>query len=198
MKRLQNASYYSVMLDECTDVTVVEEMLVFFRWTEKGEPVEHFFDVLPLKEVNAESITAVVTEYLARKELLLSRLVGMGFDGAATFSGRVSGVQARLKKHSPFAVYVHCHCHQLQLACIQAANGTPGIEHVYTTVLSLWKFFHNSPKRSQSLKEIQAVLELPELKIIKPSDTRWISHERCIKAIKASYNALVTTLEDIS
>ena len=58
-------------------------------------------------------------------------------------------------------------------------------------------FFNYSPKRSQSLKEIQAVLELPELKIIKPSDTRWLSHERSIKAIKASYNALVTTPERI-
>ena len=92
---------------------------------------------------------------------------------------------------------MHCHCHLLQLACIQAANQTPGIEHVYATVSSLWKYFHYSPKRSQSLKEIQSVLNLPELKIIKPSDTRWLSHERSIKAIKASYNALVTTLETI-
>ena len=197
LRRLRNAPYYSVMLDECTDVTVVEEMSVFFRWTEKGEPVEHFFDVLPLKEANAESITTVLMDYLVKKELSLSHLVGMGFDGAATFSGRVNGVQSRIKKHSPFAVYVHCHCHQLQLACIQAANETPGIEHVYTTISSLWKFFHYSPKRSQSLKEIQTVLELPELKIIKLSDTRWLSHERCIKAIKVSYNALVTTLEKI-
>ena len=197
LNRLRKAPYYSVMLDECTDITVVEEMSVFFRWTENGEPVEHFFDVLPLKKTNAESITTVLMDYLVQKELSLSCLVGMGFDGAATFSGRTTGVQARIKKHSPFALYVHCHCHLLQLACIQAANQTPGIEHVYTTVSSLWKFFHYSPKRSQSLKEIQSVLNLPELKIIKPSDTRWLSHERSIKAIKASYNALVTTLERI-
>ena len=155
-----------------TDITVVEEMSFFFRWTENGEPVEHFFNVLPLKEANAESITMVLMDYLVQKELSLPCLVGMGFDRAATFSGCRTGVQARIKKHSPFAQYVHCHCHQLQLAYIQAANQTPGIEHVYTTVSSLWKYFHYSPKRSQSLKEIQAVLDLPEFKIIKPSDTR--------------------------
>ena len=42
----------------------------------------------------------------------------MGFDGAATFSGKKSGVQGRLKKHVPHAVFVHCHCHMMQLACI--------------------------------------------------------------------------------
>ena len=83
-----------LQLDECTDVTVVEEMSVFFRWTENGEPVEHFFDVLPLKKANAESITTVLMDYLVQKELSLSCLVGMGFDGAATFSGRTTGVQA--------------------------------------------------------------------------------------------------------
>ena len=57
----------------------------------------------------------------------------MGFDGAATFSGKKSGIQARMKKYPPHALFVHCHCHQLQLACVQAENGTAGIEHVYVT-----------------------------------------------------------------
>ena len=61
------------------------------------------------------------------KNIQLSNLIGMGFDGAATFSEKKSGVQARMKKHSPHALFVHCHCHQLQLACVQAANGTAGI-----------------------------------------------------------------------
>ena len=43
LNHLRKAPYYSVMLDECTDVTVVEEMSVYFRWTENDEPVEHFF-----------------------------------------------------------------------------------------------------------------------------------------------------------
>ena len=121
----------------------------------------------------------------------------MGFDGTATFSGRKSGVQARLKKNSPHALFLHCHCHLLQLACIEAANHTEGIKHVYTTLTTLWKFFHYSPKRSECLKDVQQVLNLPELKVVKPSDTRWLAHERCVKTVKANYAAIVTTLENI-
>ena len=119
----------------------------------------------------------------------------MGFDGAATFSGKKSGVQARMKKHSPHTLFVHCHCHQLQLAYVQAANRTAGIEHV--TILC--KFFYYSPKRVQSLKEVQKVLDFPELKIVKPSDTRWLAHERCVRAVKASasYSAIITALDHI-
>ena len=49
----------------------------------------------------------------------------------------------------------------------------------------------------QSLKEIQKVLDLPELKIVKPSDTCWLTHEHCVKAVKASYSSIVHALENI-
>ena len=63
---------------------------------------------------------------------------------------------------------------------------------MYTTLTSLWKCFHCSPKRTESLKEVQDVLDMPELKIRKPSDTRWLAHEKCLKVVKASYSAIVT------
>ena len=131
------------------------------------------------------------------KNIQLSNLIGMGFDGAATFSGKKLGVQARIKKHSPHALLVHCHCHQLQLACVQTANGTRGIEHVYVTLTTLRKFFYYSPKRAQSLKEVQKVLDFPELKIVKPSDTCWLTHERYARAVKASYSAIITAPDHI-
>ena len=85
----------------------------------------------------------------------------------------------------------------LQLASVQAVNATPGIKHVYTTLMTLWKFFHYSPKRAEPLKVIQEVLDLPELKIVKPLDTLWFSHEPCVKAVKASYSSIVLALENI-
>ena len=53
------------------------------------------------------------------------------------------------------------------------------------------------PSRAESLKEIQKVLGLPELKIVKPSDIRWLAQEHCVKAVKASYSSIVLALEYI-
>ncbi len=39
---LHKAHFYSLMGDECTDIATIEELSVFFRWVENGEPVEHF------------------------------------------------------------------------------------------------------------------------------------------------------------
>ena len=68
---------------------------------------------------------------------------------------------------------------------------------MYTTLPTLWKFFHYSSKRAECLKDVKRVLDLPELKIIWPSDTRWLAHERCVKAVKANYSAIVMALNNI-
>lgn len=158
--------------------------------------MEHFLDIVLLKKADAKIIYSTLVDFLMQKNIQLSKLVGMGFDGA-TFSGKHNGVQSLLKKNSPYALFVHCHCHPLQLACAQAANNTEGIKHVYTTLTTLWKYFHYTRKRTECLKEVQRVLDLPELKIIKPSDTRWLAHERCVKAVKGSYSAIVAALDNI-
>ena len=149
---------------------------------ESGLPKEHFIEILPLKKANAESIYCALVKYCREKNFQLGRLIGVGFDGAGTFSGDKTGVQRRLKELSPHALFVHCRCHVLQLASVQEANATPGIKHIYATLMTLWKFFHYSPKQAESLKEIQKVLDLPELKI---------GHECCIKAVKASYSSII-------
>ena len=197
LKRLHQASCFSIMADECTDIATIEEMSVFCRWEEEGSPEEHFLEIVHLKQANAESIYSALVECLKEKYLQVSKVVGMGFDGASTFSGKKTGVQTRIKKFAPHALFVHCLCHLLQLACVQIANSTNGIKYVYVTLTALWKFFHYSPKRAESLKMVQQVLHLPELRIATPSDTRWLAHQRCVKAVKASYGAIVTALNDI-
>ena len=169
LKRLHKATVFTIMADECTDVTTIEELPICYHWVESGVPEEHFIEILPMKKANAESIYSSLVEHCRGKNIQLGRFIGKEFDGAATFSGDKTRVQRRLKELSPLALFVHCRCHVLQLASVQAANVTPGIKHVYTTLMTLWKFFHYSPKRAESLKEIQKVLDLPKLKIMKLS-----------------------------
>ena len=63
LKRLHMAPFFSIMADECTDVTTIEELTIFCRWVESGVPEEHFIEILPLKKANAESIYSALVEY---------------------------------------------------------------------------------------------------------------------------------------
>ena len=79
-------------------------MSIFCRWEEKGIPEEHFLKIIHLRQTNAESIYSALIECLKEKKLQISKVVGMGFDGASTFSGKRTGVQTRIKKLAPHAL----------------------------------------------------------------------------------------------
>ena len=137
-KQLHKAPFFfSIMADECTDVTTTEELTICCRWVESGVPEEHFIEILTLKKVNTENTFSALVEYCREKNIQLGRLIGMGFDGAAICYGDKIGVQRRLKDLSSHALFVHCRCPVLQLASVQAVNATPGIKHVYTTLMTL-------------------------------------------------------------
>ena len=160
---------------------------------ESGVPEKHFIEILPLMKANVEVSTALL-ECCREKNVQLGRLIGMGYDEAATLSGDKIGVQRRLKELSPHALFVHCRCHVLQLAPVQAANATPGIKHVYTNLMMLWKLFNYSPKHAESIKEIQKVLDLPELMIVKPPDTLTGLHRSAV----SKHSSIVQNIYEIS
>ena len=63
-QRLQNASLLTILADESTDITTMEEMSICFRWVENGETVEHFLEVIHLKRTDAETITTALQDYI--------------------------------------------------------------------------------------------------------------------------------------
>ena len=86
--RIRQCNLYSITADECTDVSTLEELSIYCCWVENGLPVEHFIDILPIKKANAETITGALISCLKNKHIPLTRIIGMGFDGAAAFSGK--------------------------------------------------------------------------------------------------------------
>lgn len=197
LARLKSSQFISIMADESTDVSSKEELSVCGRWLESGKPVEHFLGIIHAHEVNAEALTRYLLQFLHDKGIPIQKLRGLGFDGTNTMSGNKSGVQIRMRRHAPSALFVHCRCHQLQLAAVHAANEHREVQRVLGTLLTIWKTFHYSPKKAEKLVEIQAVLDAPELKIHKPSDTRWLARERCVRAVRKSLPALIRTFSDL-
>ena len=89
-------------------------------------------------QVNAEPLTGNFME---------EKGYGLGLNGASTMSGSKSGVQTRIRRHAPSALYVHCHCHRLQLAAVHAAKEHPEVKKNLGTLLTIWKTFHYSPEK---------------------------------------------------
>ena len=159
--------------------------------------MEHFLGLVSLSACGAASIFAALKAFLADSDIDAGKLRGQGYDGAATFSGTKNGVQIHIRTLAPRALFVHCRVHVLQLCCISAASCLPNLKKVFATLMPVWKMFHYSPKKFSALKEMQTLVNHPQLKMIKPSDTRWLAHDRFEGAIRCSVRPLIDTLEHI-
>ena len=166
-------------------------------WLHHNKPVEHLLGIIEAKKTNAEAIAGYISDFLQSRSITFEKMLGLGFDGASTTSGNRTGIQTRLRLHAPSAIYVHCRYQLLQLAAVNAAGQHAEVKRVLGTLLTIWKAFYYSPKKAEKLKESQAELQSPEVKMQKPSDTRWLACERAVRAVWLCLPALVTTFEEI-
>ena len=83
MCSLQESPYFSILANECQEISTQEEPSICGRWL--GKPEEHFLMVLHVRCTDAGTITEAL-QSLQQKQLDPRKLIGQGFDGAATFA----------------------------------------------------------------------------------------------------------------
>ena len=119
------------------------------------------------------------------------KCVGFASDGAQVMVGRENGVAVRLTRDCPSMVAVHCVAHRLALACSQAAKAFPELGRYKRTLISIYSYFSHSSKHVYSLREIQAVLEDPQIQARPLYDVRWLSFFNAVSAVRRTFKSLI-------
>ncbi|XP_042432514.1 uncharacterized protein LOC122019071 [Zingiber officinale] len=114
---------FSLMVDECRDISIKEQMRVVLRYVNKhGCVIERFLAIVHVSDTSAISLKKTIDELFAKHKLSLSKLRGPGYDGASNMRGEYNGLKALILKENSFARYVHCFAHQLQLVVVAVAK----------------------------------------------------------------------------
>ena len=82
MCSLQESPYFFVIADECQDISTQEELSICGKWLVNGKLEEHFL-ILHVRSTDA-STNAQALQSLQEKHFDLLKLIGQGYDGAAT------------------------------------------------------------------------------------------------------------------
>jgi hypothetical protein len=77
-----------------------------------------FLQFVPVTDVSGEGLASVIVNSLTEFGLNLAYLRGQGYDGEGAMSGKLNGVQARIRRMYPLAVYVHCASHSRNLTVV--------------------------------------------------------------------------------
>ena len=124
--------------------------------------------------------------------------------------GHQSCVAAQLSEHKNCQTMLSVHgiCHQLALACSDTGDELSYIQKFEKTLLQLWKFFKNSPKRLKiyiktalSMRDLDTLLAKRKKNIVKRVKkaccTCWLSLHTSVDAICKEYVGLFHCLRSI-
>ena len=114
VESIGSAPFLTIMIDETTDVSNKEQVVVCFRCVDSNlESHEEFIGLYVVDSTQSSTLVATIHDVLRRLNVSITNLRGQCYDGASSMSGSRGGVAIQLQKEEPRAVYAHCHGHAL-------------------------------------------------------------------------------------
>ena len=197
ISEVQEALYYSIIVDSTPDLSHVDQLTFILRFVDKkGEIKERFFGFLQIENHDSAYLEKVVLQSLNDLCIDIKNCRGQTYDNAANMSGKYSGLQARLKEHVNTATYVPCASHTLNLIGNCAAESCSGALHYFDLVQNLYVYFSSSTRRWNIL--LSSLPDTQSKHIKRISDTRWAARADAVSALRSNYKRIKEALIQIS
>ena len=101
-----SGQWYTLMVDESTDLSNTEQMVVCLRGViEDLEVHEEVLGLYSLESTNADTIVSTIKDVLLRMNLKLCDCRGQCYDGASSMSGSRSGVATKILAEESKVLY---------------------------------------------------------------------------------------------
>lgn len=190
---IERSDFIAVQADETTDSSNKIQMTLIFRYVLDGIVQERFWKLINPTGTTAQHLSDVIMQELQELGINESpnKLIGQSYDGASVMSGKLGGVQTKIKEQYPAANFIHCYAHQVNLILQKAASQNKQIKLFFANLHAFSSFFGRSPKRTAVLDKFVKV-RLP-----KSAPTRWNFNTRCIETVHTYKTDLLNCLENI-
>ena len=145
---------FSLLVDECRDISDKEQVGVVLRYLDKcGLVKEKFVGVVYVKETTSTCLKYCIDFLFADIGLSLKQVRGQGYDGASNMSGEFNGLQAKIKEENGSTYYIHCFAHKLNLVVVAIAKKIFDVGDFFDMISVLLNVVGSSCKRKDILRE---------------------------------------------
>jgi len=185
-------SYYSIIVDESTDVGTIKLMAYCIRYYNKQlkKIVTDFLGLQIVVRATAEQLLENFEKFTSEFGLNLKKMIAIATDGANNLCGVEKSLFVLLKAKYPKLLLFKCICHSVS-KCLQKACGElpSNLEYLLHETRS---WFNHSALRKHAYKILYKSLmgdkEPPKLTTL--ANTRWLSFGQATKQNIEQWDAL--------
>ena len=186
-----DASFYTIMCDECTDSSNREQVVLCIRWiNDELEPHEDFIGLYKVDNILANTIVSVIKDSLIRMNLSLSKCRGQCYDGASVMTGVRNGVAKQISNEESRAVFSHCYGHALNLAVGDTIKQIKVLKDVFDVIYEVTKLIKYSPKRDAVFEKLKEAVSPDNAGFRVLCPTRWTVRAASLQSVIDNYTAL--------
>jgi hypothetical protein len=119
LEEIRAAKYYTILADEISSHKT-NQLAFCLRFVDSNRSIrEEFLQFSKVQRTNGETVAAEILQTLEAFNLPLEDARGQGYDGAGGMASETLGVQGRILRLNPKALYQHCASHSLALVIVQ-------------------------------------------------------------------------------
>lgn len=189
------AKYYSIIVDSSPDIAHNDQLSCVLRYVNKdGLAEERFVEFVTNPGHGGQDLADAVIHFLERHGLDIGNCRGQSYDNAPNMSGIYSGLQARIRAVSPYAYYIPCSAHTLNLVGSSAARCCIKATSFFDILQEIFNFFTAS---SQRWNHLNTFFSKENLTVKSLSITRWSAREEACRSLNKDGEAIVRALLSI-
>ena len=190
--------YFTIMADECVDISNNEQLVICFRYIDETLAVhEEFMGLYMCDNIKSDTIVKTLEDVMLRFDLKLSNCRGQCYDGGSNMAGSKNGVKTQLLAKEPRALYMHCYGHALSLSVCDAIKMIPLLRSTMDTVHEISKLLQYSPKRSNLFTKLKEEISPDTVGFRVLCPTRWTIRHETLSSIMSNYETFFAFWEEI-
>lgn len=196
-QQIQNSVFFSVMIDETTDSSNKEQVVLAFRWVDEDLAAhEDFIGMYLTDSIASAALVAIIEDTILRMNIKLEHCRGQCYDGASTMSGAKNGVATVIASKESRAIFTHCYGHALNLGVGDTIKQCQLMKSALEVVGEISKLIKWSPKRDAVFQKLKADLtpETPGFRVLCP--TRWTVRAASLQSVLDNYEVLFGVWND--
>jgi len=192
---LDRCSYFSLQLDESTDVIDTAQLAIFVRMVfENFDTREELVKMIPLLgRTTGQDIFLALKTWIDSESIPLNKLVGISTDGAPSMVGIDKGFISLCRKDSNYPKFLSYHCiiHQ-QALCGKFLSMTD----VMKTVVKVVNKVRAHALQRRLFRKLTDELDCQYGDLLLHTEVRWLSKGRVLQRVNELLPALVEFLKE--